>query len=52
MGIDLNLMWCKIYDVIIKSLVAVEEAIKAQSKKSCVHRTNCFEMFGYDVLID
>ena len=21
-------------------------------KKTCIHRTNCFELFGYDVMID
>jgi D-alanine-D-alanine ligase-like ATP-grasp enzyme len=21
-------------------------------KKTCIHRSNCFELFGYDILID
>lgn len=21
-------------------------------KKTCIHRTNCFELFGYDVMLD
>ena len=45
-------MWCKIYDVIIKSLITVEDNIRSQSKKNNVHRTNCFELFGYDILVD
>jgi hypothetical protein len=28
-GIDVNLMWSKIYDVIIKSLVSIEDTIKS-----------------------
>ena len=28
LGIDLNLMWSKIYDIIIKSVISVEESIK------------------------
>lgn len=45
-------MWSKIYDVIIKSLIAIEEQVKVQSKKANVHRTNCFELFGYDIIMD
>lgn len=51
-GIDINLMWSKIYDVIIKSLLSVEETIKVQLKKGNVHRSNCYELFGYDILLD
>lgn len=51
-GIDINLMWSKIYDVIIKSLLAVDEKIKNKIKTANVHRTNCYELFGYDILLD
>ena len=45
-------MWSKIYDVIIKSLVSIEGITKTQIKKSNVGRNNCFELFGYDILLD
>ena len=51
-GIDMNLFWSRIYDVIIKSLIAGENHIFNAVKKTCIHRTNCFELFGYDILID
>ena len=51
-GIDVNLMWSKIYDVIIKSLISIEEPIKSQMKKSSVNRNNCYELFGYDIILD
>ena len=51
-GIDVNLMWSKIYDVIIKSLLSIEEITKQQIKKSNIGRNNCYELFGYDILID
>ena len=51
-GIDCNLLWSKIYDVIIKSLLSIEEATKTQLKKNAIGRNNCFELFGYDILLD
>lgn len=52
MGIDLDLLWSRIYDVIIKTLLCSENYIVTAMKKSRVHRTNCFEMLGFDILID
>ena len=51
-GIDMDLFWSRIYDVIIKSIISGEQNILTATKKACIHRTNCFELFGYDVLID
>ena len=51
-GIDVNLMWSKIYDVVIKSLLSIEEVTKNQIKKSNIGRNNCYELFGYDILLD
>lgn len=45
-------MWSKIYDVIIKSLVSIEDITKHQIKKSNIGRNNCYELFGYDILMD
>lgn len=52
LGIDINLMWSKIYDVIIKSLLSIEEKQKNQIKKSNIGRSNCYELYGYDILLD
>ena len=51
MGVDNNLLWSKIYDVIIKSLLAVDTTIYSQLKKMG-NKNNCFELLGYDILID
>ena len=51
MGVDNDLLWSKIYDVIIKSLIAVDGSIQSQLKKLTT-RNNCFELLGFDVLID
>ena len=51
-GIDLKLMWSKIYDIIIKSILSVEHILLQSSKKLETQGNNCFELFGYDILID
>jgi hypothetical protein len=52
-GVDMNLLWGRIYDVIIKSLLSVENIISPAIKKWVEHPTkNCFELFGFDILID
>ena len=51
-GLDINLLWSRIYDLIIKSIISGENYVFNSVKKTNLHRTNCFEVFGYDVLID
>ena len=51
-GIDMNLMWSRIYDVIIKTYLCSENTVQANMKKNGTHRTNCYDLFGYDVIID
>ena len=51
-GIDMNLLWSRIYDVVLKSIISGEYSIMNAIKKNCIHRTNCFEVFGYDILLD
>lgn len=48
----MNLFWSRIFDLIIKSILSAESHLFAALKKTCVHRSTCFELFGYDVLID
>lgn len=51
-GIDMNLLWSKCYDLILKSLISGEHAIINGMKRNLSHRTNCFELFGFDILLD
>lgn len=51
-GIDMNLLWSRIYDLVIKTLLCSENYIQTSMKKSGVGRTNCFELLGFDILID
>lgn len=47
----MNLVWSRIYDVILKSLISVDSYITAGLKKMS-HKNNCFELLGYDILLD
>lgn len=51
-GINVKEMWSRIMDIIVKTLLAVEPAISAATKESCIHEQSCFELYGFDVLVD
>jgi len=51
-GIDVELMWTRILDLILKTLLAVEPVIGNKTRKTATHRANCFELYGFDVLVD
>jgi len=52
LGLDCSLMWAKIYDIIIKSLLCIEPMTKQHLRRSNVHRNNCYELLGYDIILD
>jgi tubulin polyglutamylase TTLL5 len=43
-GIDVGTLWSRIIELVLRSLLAVQDAIPSQP--------NCFELFGFDVLVD
>lgn len=45
-------MWNGIKDICLKTLLAVEPTIMSQLQKNPTSRANCFELFGFDVIID
>ena len=53
MGHDDNLLFSKIEDLIIKTILAGEHVINNATEMFCPFpKYNCFELFGFDVLID
>ncbi len=52
MGHDVDALWARIHDIIIKTLLAVEANINTNMQMHVPSRNNCFEVFGYDVLLD
>ena len=52
LNIDTELLWTKIYDAVIKSVISIEELVIEASGDSGINRNNCFDLFGFDILID
>ena len=51
-GIDMDLLWSRIYDVILKTLACGDSYVINSMKKRQLYRLNCFEVFGFDILVD
>jgi hypothetical protein len=51
-GIDMDLLWSRIYDLIIKTILSGEHHVMNAMKKMNVGRSNCFQLLGFDVLVD
>ena len=51
-GVDTQLLLRRIEDVVIKTIIAGELPIAAACRTHVPHAGNCFELFGFDVLID
>jgi hypothetical protein len=53
MGHDDTLLFHKMEDLIIKTVIAGEPMINNATEMFCPYpRSNCFELFGFDVLVD
>ena len=42
----------KFLDVVLKTLIAAEGHIVQQVHKHCASQGNCFELFGFDIMLD
>ena len=51
-GIDDEKLWAKIKDLVIKAVLSIEGIVFSGCEMHLPYRTNCFELFGFDVLID
>ncbi|XP_055362017.1 tubulin polyglutamylase TTLL5 isoform X3 [Betta splendens] len=51
-GKDTTLLMRQVEDLIIKALLSAELQIATACKTFVPHKTNCFELYGFDVLID
>lgn len=51
-GSDINALMLNIEDVIIKSIFACSQSIISACRMFVPHGNNCFELYGFDILID
>ncbi|XP_029316248.1 tubulin polyglutamylase TTLL5 isoform X2 [Cottoperca gobio] len=51
-GKDTTLLMRQVEDLIIKAILSAELQITTACKMYVPHKTNCFELYGFDVLID
>ena len=50
--INSELIFNKIDDIIIKTLISSENSLLNAINKYCAYQENCFELYGFDILID
>jgi len=51
-GVDAALMWNRIGDLVVKSLLGVAPSIASKVRDVVSHRQCCFELYGFDVMVD
>ena len=51
-GVNIDGLWNGIYDIITKSLLCIEGHVIDGVKRLGVNSSNCFDLFGFDILID
>ena len=48
----MDLLWSRIYDLVIKTVISGEHYVINALKKLNMGRGNCFQLLGFDVLVD
>lgn len=53
----MKLVWARIYDSIIKSIISIEGQVvnsikKLQNSSGNSIKSNCFDLFGFDIILD
>lgn len=52
MNIDDTKIFKKIEDIVIKTIISAEPILNNAFEMFVPHRNNCFELLGFDILID
>ena len=53
----MKIVWERIYDSVIKSLISMEHHVQGAMKKisninNTQNKSNCFDLFGFDIILD
>ena len=51
-GINMGFLWSRIFDVVIKTIALAEPYVLRESKRLQLHRSCCFEILGFDIMVD
>jgi len=51
-GIDHSVIWEKIKDLMIKTVISAESSMVTLFQNNVASRYSCFELFGFDILLD
>ena len=51
-GYDVASIWTRIDDVIVKTILSIENTVFSAIEMNVPYRTNCFEILGFDILLD
>jgi tubulin polyglutamylase TTLL4 len=51
-GVDYHSVMGRVKDVMVKTLISVEPHIINQMSRHTKHKNICFELFGFDILLD
>lgn len=51
-GHNFSYVFAQFKDLIIKTLISVEPHIVSNLQKNPTNRVNCFEIYGFDIMID
>ncbi len=52
MGVDVEGLFLKIKDIIIKACISAETHIYNSMTRGTKHKNICFELYGFDILVD
>ncbi|XP_059161722.1 uncharacterized protein LOC131944866 isoform X2 [Physella acuta] len=52
LGINTNIIWDNIRDLIIKTIISGDSTINSMTKANAHNRYCCHELFGFDILLD
>jgi len=52
MGVKDDFIWARIEEIMIKTILSIEPLIKSSCDMYVPFRTNCFELLGFDIILD